>query len=138
MTVEVADRQELLRVDPGRLRRETESLARAAGFRGDLSLALVTDAEIEGLNRRFLGHEGPTDVITFPLDAGEAEIVVSVERAVAEAEDRGVEPLAELMLYVVHGILHLAGHDDADEASSRAMNERGLELLRPLGYENRL
>jgi probable rRNA maturation factor len=77
-------------------------------------------------------------VIAFPLDDSDAELVVSADRAREEAEARGVAPMAELMLYVVHGILHLTGHDDHDEERAGVMHRRSLELLAELGYENRI
>ncbi len=136
--VSLADEQESLRVDRRRFLREAARVAREAGLEGEFSVALVTDARIRGLNRRYLGHRGATDVLAFPLGAGAGEIVVSAERAVAVARARGVAPRAELMLYVVHGLLHLAGYDDHDPEDARRMHARSLKLLRHLGYRNKI
>ncbi len=138
MTITLADEQEAIPLDRERFLREVEEAARGAGYRGDLSVAVVTDDAIRALNRRFLGRDRPTDVLAFPLDEAEGEVVVSADRAVREAERRGVPPLAELMLYVVHGILHLSGYDDREPAAARRMHAETLRILRRLGHRNRI
>jgi len=91
-------------------------------------VALVDDREIARIHERFLDVRGATDVITFR----DGEIVVSGETARREAETRGHPPLHELLLYVVHGCLHLLGHDDRtrrDAARMRAAERRALRKL---------
>lgn len=136
MTVEIANEQDSLPLDEERFRGEIDALAGRAGFPGRLSVAVVTDAAIREINRRFLDHDFETDVIAFPLDEDDGEIVVSADRAIEEAGERGVDPMAELMLYVVHGILHLLGYDDHEPADAREMHDRSLILLAELGYRN--
>jgi probable rRNA maturation factor len=130
--------QSALELDPVRLREEILLLAERAGYEGDLSVALVTDARIREANREFLGRDEPTDVIAFPLERDEGEIVVSAERAVAVARELGMAPRAELLLYVVHGILHLLGRDDREESEARQMHAETLRLLRSAGYRTRI
>ena len=91
-------------------------------------VAIVDDEAIAELHQRFLQKQGPTDVLSFPS----GEIVVSGDTARREAETRGVEPLHELVLYVVHGALHLKGYDDRkpkDRARMRAAERRVLKSL---------
>jgi probable rRNA maturation factor len=91
-------------------------------------VALVDDETISELHERYLGREGPTDVLSFP----HGEIVVSAETAQREARTRSIPPLDELVLYVVHGALHLLGHDDKrprDKARMRAAERRILKEL---------
>ena len=131
-----------------RFSRDLDRLARRAARerRGPvrLSVALLSDAEIARLNRRWLGHRGPTDVISFALSPPgrrglEGELAVGVETARREAASRGHAAYDELMLYVAHGILHLLGHDDAEPAGRARMRraERawlaGLGLASPYG-----
>ncbi|MHC4470030.1 MAG: rRNA maturation RNase YbeY [Planctomycetota bacterium] len=137
MSVSIANEQEALPLSADRLRREAEEVAKRAGFGGELSVAIVTDEAIRKLNREFLEHDYATDVLAFPIDEEEGEVVVSAERALEEAAERGVDPLSELMLYVTHGILHLAGWDDGEPEEARRMHEEALGLLEALGYENR-
>jgi probable rRNA maturation factor len=106
--------------------------------RADVSVALVDDATIARLNEQHLGHEGPTDVITFDLsddseEGVEGEIVLSVDTARREAAGRGHSPAAEIALYVVHGTLHLLGYDDQLAADARDMHEREDAILSSLG-----
>ncbi|MCU0725350.1 MAG: rRNA maturation RNase YbeY [Planctomycetes bacterium] len=129
-------RQDSILLDRRRFRRETAEAAKLAGLTGEVSVAVLDDAEVRELNRRYLGHDHETDVLAFPLDP--PEVAVSAERAVAEAAKRKVEPLAELMLYVVHGLLHIAGHDDHEPAAARRMHEASLKVLRSLGYRNKI
>lgn len=115
-----------------------------------VSIVLVDDAHIAKLNEQFLKHVGPTDVITFDLrDAAaggangvDGEIVISTDTAAREAQARGHVVDKELALYAVHGVLHLLGHDDADEADAAAMHVVEDEILTSLGmgsvYQSRM
>ena len=83
----------------------------------------------------------PTDVITFPLsepgDPGlSGELVVSAEMAVATAGESRADPLHELALYVVHGLLHLCGLDDLTPEAANAMRAGEGEALASLGLTN--
>ncbi len=127
-----------------------------------ISVAIVSDAEIHRVNREFLGHDYPTDVISFLLndsardnamidvelhDASDlhalnaledaddlcdflnGELIVSFETAGREANAHGWSPQAELLLYVVHGLLHLCGYDDLTDEMRPLMRSRERELL---------
>ncbi len=106
-----------------------------------ISVALVNDATIHRMNRRHLGHDWPTDVISFRIsEAGEVplwgELVISAERATAIARVIAVAPWSELALYVVHGLLHLCGQDDQSEEDRGAMRRREHEILVREGITN--
>lgn len=83
----------------------------------ELSISFVTEDEIADLHVRYLGEEGPTDVLSFPLeddDRGEDGVRILGDVVIAPAvaaRDNPADPAAELRLLVVHGILHLLGHD---------------------------
>jgi probable rRNA maturation factor len=106
----------------------------------------VDDREMRTVNRTFHGVDEPTDVLAFPLDRGgprpargrgfAGEVVVSLDTARREAAWRGVAPSAELLLYVVHGVLHLLGEDDHAPAAARRMHLRTLAILSALGEAN--
>ena len=106
---------------------------------GGLSLAFLTDAALAKLHAEFLGDASTTDVITFE-GAGEnglaGEICVSVDTALAYARGHGRVFAEELLLYVVHGWLHLAGYDDLQPAKKRRMRaaeRRAMGILRKAG-----
>jgi probable rRNA maturation factor len=90
-----------------------------------LSIVFVSDAELARLHAEHLDDSSPTDVMAFDLGVeggGPAgEVYVSVERARAVARERGLAPEAELLLYVVHGCLHLCGHDDHEPRARARM-----------------
>ena len=99
----------------------------------EVDLAVVDAAEMAGLNRKYLRHAGATDVLSFDLsDAGRAGLVAQVivcgDVAVAEAAARGLRPQHELMLYVVHGLLHLMGYEDQSVRGAAKMHAREEEL----------
>lgn len=93
-------------------------------------VALVDDRTIAELHERYLDVEGPTDVLSFP----HGEIVVSGDTARREAQARGIPPLHELVLYVVHGALHLAGYDDKTPKTRKRMRAAERRILAELGY----
>ena len=97
-----------------------------------MTVALVDDRTMARLHEQFLGKKGPTDVLSFP----DGEIVVSGDTALREARSRGVEPLHELVLYVVHGALHLDGHDDRKPKDRSRMRDAERRILRKLGFED--
>jgi len=106
-----------------------------------LHIALVGDARIAELNLRFLGHEGPTDVLSFDMrDSGsqaiEGEIVVSCETAIREAAARSKSVDHEAALYAVHGTLHLLGYDDGSPEQASTMRRLQDEILRRAGMKS--
>ena len=91
----------------------------------ELSVVFVTDAEIARINMGFLGHPGPTDVITFQ----HGEIIISTERAVAQAKKFKTDVVQELALYLTHGLLHLTGYDDTTASTRSTMTRRQRWIL---------
>jgi len=113
-------------VDLARTTLEAEGEARS-----ELSVSFVTVEEMADLHRTYLAEEGPTDVLSFPLDeTGEDGVRVLGDVVIAPAvaaANRPDDPPSELRLLLVHGILHLLGHDhedDADRAEMWAKQER--------------
>ncbi|HEY8424742.1 MAG TPA: rRNA maturation RNase YbeY [Limnochordales bacterium] len=113
----------------------------------EVSVALVDEPTIAALNRQFRGVDAPTDVLSFTLDDPEepvpdpeqagprllGEIVISVPRAVAQAEEYGHSVERELAYLAVHGCLHLLGYDHEDEPSRQAMRAREEAALNACG-----
>ncbi|MHC4605863.1 MAG: rRNA maturation RNase YbeY [Planctomycetota bacterium] len=121
-------------------RKDAERIVRAV-LRGEkagkhpLSLVFVTDRRIHALNRAFLRHDRPTDVIAFAFDdpapgGVRGEVVVSAERAAREARDRGIPVREEVLRYVAHGVLHVLGYDDRTPAKKKKMWARQEKYLR--------
>lgn len=121
------------------LRRAAEGALAAEGFTaGNLSLAVVGKQRMARLHEDFSGIPGATDVLTFDLGTHPAKHVIDGEIIVCSdvAKQRGrtiKAAVRELSLYVVHGILHLAGYDDHDPAEFARMHAREDEILSQLG-----
>jgi probable rRNA maturation factor len=102
-------------------------------------VAVVDGATIHDLNRRYLSHDYPTDVLSFVLDDEdghlEGEVVVSAETAVRVAAEVGWPSAAELLLYVIHGALHLVGFNDKSPLEAVEMQSAEARYLARFGYE---
>lgn len=107
----------------------------------DLTVVLTDDAQLHDLNRNYLDVDAPTDVLSFPSDQTDpqtghrylGDILISVPRAVRQAEGAGHAVEAEVQLLVVHGILHLLGHDHAEAPEKARMWKAQAEILSGLG-----
>jgi probable rRNA maturation factor len=95
----------------------------------DIGVVLVSDRRISAIHLRFMRIAGPTDVITFQ----HGEIVISVETAHRQATQLGNEPFDELCILLLHGLLHLAGYDDATDFGFREMDRLQRKLMREIG-----
>jgi probable rRNA maturation factor len=112
--------------------------AKHRGFReGTIGLLITDDETIHGINREHLQHDYPTDVISFPYEMSKArvegELVASLDTARREAAYISWPVLHELLLYVVHGTLHICGMDDQTEAEQAQMREAERAVLASLG-----
>lgn len=127
-------------VDVGLLRRRLMRAAKLVRTRlGELSVALVDARTMARLHRQFLGHAGATDVLTFAMDAtagGRAlsgEVVICVPVARKRAAAAGVGADEELLLYALHGLLHLSGFDDKAAEDFRRMHRAEDRILEKIG-----
>jgi len=121
---------------------------------GEVALTFTDDEGIRRMNRDYRGVDAPTDVLSFPMresgdgeipivydggDAPEAEdeplgdIVISVQRAIAQSREYGHSVEREIGFLFVHGLLHLLGYDHGDEASEKEMFERQERILAEVG-----
>ncbi|HOM16345.1 MAG TPA: rRNA maturation RNase YbeY [Thermoguttaceae bacterium] len=138
ISVSVVDEQTYVRLSRARIVEAVRTALESAGLhRARMTVALIDDAHIQELNRRFLNHDEPTDVLSFPMGSSrrgiEGEIVVSAQRASAVADQYGWTPEEELLLYIIHGALHLAGFDDAAPREQSRMRRQEALCLKRLG-----
>lgn len=155
-SIEIANEQTLLNIDDPLLEdvaRQTLSAEQVAA--AEISIALVDNVAIHEINRQYLQHDFATDVISFLLDefgpedgaAPEAEpstgfptargagktlsgeVIISTEMAADMARDYGWQARDEVILYLVHGLLHLCGYDDLSADEQRVMRAREVEIL---------
>jgi probable rRNA maturation factor len=124
-------------VDTDRLGDVARRAAAGEGATGEISITLVDAHRIAELNAEYLGGEGPTDVLSFPVDGlvtsppGDGEppvligdVVLCPEVAIAQAPPGPDGVASELDLLVTHGVLHLLGHDHDSEEAAAAMRSR--------------
>ena len=125
-----------------RVKRNAKKLLQAEGCGENIevSVVLTDDARIQNLNLQYLNKDCPTDVLAFSQDEDEelliegesrllGDVIVSVDTAARQAEERGKPLVDELDLLVAHGILHLLGYDDATTLEREQMNNRIAEIL---------
>jgi probable rRNA maturation factor len=138
--IKIASPQEIVPLDYAKLRETGRVVLEGEGIReAQISLAFVDNPTIHRLNKQFLHHDEPTDVLSFPMSAPKAkilegELVIGVEVAKEQAAERGHDIAAELALYAIHGLLHLCGYDDHSDGEVKKMRDREWHYLRALGY----
>jgi probable rRNA maturation factor len=139
--IEVVNRQRKVPVDRERWREFTEMALKVvpAGGAG-VTVAFVSDRAMRELNRMWRRKVGTTDVLSFPAGQDEFEkaegetlgdVVISVEQAARQALEHGLEFDEEVSQLILHGLLHLCGHDH--ETDNGEMNRLELKLRRRLG-----
>ena len=138
IVVQIANEQTAVPVDKALVRHAVHTVLFGAGVRkAKVSIAIVDDATMARLNRQYLDHEGPADVLSFPLTppggSFEGEVVVGAEVARRAAPQYGWTAHDELVLYVIHGLLHLVGHDDKSPGPRAKMRQREQEVLAEVG-----
>ncbi len=103
---------------------------------GLIEVTIVTDDKIHQLNREALNHDYPTDVISFGYeddgDSIEGEVIVSWDTARRVAAELNADAHDELVLYVVHGTLHVCGYDDIEPQDRELMREAEKSVLEKL------
>ena len=139
--VEVINRQRRHKVQAKRWREFAAGALEVIGAgHGDATIVFVSDAAIRKLNRQFRGKDSVTDVLSFPsqpeafetdAEANLGEIVISLNRAQAQAKENGLTLVNEVEQLILHGLLHLCGHDH--ETDNGEMNRLELKLRKKLG-----
>ena len=142
MTVRLRGRRGLPRVDRAGIRSSARRILRALGHtRSELSISLVDDASIAAFNATYRGVEGPTDVLSFSLVEGKhashrgvllGDVVVSLETASRQARRARRSLEDEVVRLLIHGTLHLLGHDHEREQEARAMRAEERRILRAI------
>ena len=144
MNVAIASRQRVRKINRRLLKQITTALLADVKIeRADLGLHLVAAPEMTRLNESFLRHAGPTDVITFdystprpqspePGPQLHGEILIGVDEAVLQARKFGTSWQSEVVRYMVHGVLHLLGFDDASVGARHKMKREENRRLREL------
>jgi len=108
--------------------------------KAEISVVIVGNDEMSKLNKQFLNKTSATDCLSFDLsDRGDGsatvfEIIVNAEKAITEAKNRKIQPFSELVLYIVHGLLHNLGFDDLEKEDAKTMHETEDDILQQHGF----
>jgi probable rRNA maturation factor len=140
--IDVQDIQDTQAIDPDITEKNADRILKMLGKKdSELSLVLCDDRYIRRLNKQYLGKDRPTNVISFPQQEGEGieghhlgDIVISAQRAAAEAVKSCIPFEERLLQLIVHGICHLCGYNHEDVSADKAyeMEKKELELLEKL------
>ncbi|MCX5822762.1 MAG: rRNA maturation RNase YbeY [Deltaproteobacteria bacterium] len=141
MSISIQNRQKLLTVDLGRVRRSLKRLLKELGFRdSEVSLLLVDDDQIREINKNYLQRDRPTNVISFAMTEGAfgdvhpeilGDIILSVETAARDAMACEIDFMDEVEFLLIHGLLHLLGynHENVESRESKKMKKLERELF---------
>jgi probable rRNA maturation factor len=108
--------------------------------RAEISYVIVNDAFIHAINKAYLRHDYPTDIITFPLgegDAMEGEIYISAETARRNADEYHVALREEIARLAIHGVLHLCEYEDGTEQEKKRMRQKEDQYLKRVSLSGR-
>jgi probable rRNA maturation factor len=142
----IENRQNRHRLPELKIERTARRILDALGYpEAQLSILIVNDDQIAELNRRYLNHAGPTNVISFPMQEGPfsditpdllGDVVISVDTAHREAEEAGMAMQERLNQLLIHGILHLVGYDHVNSnQEAKAMERKSNELIKRIQKE---
>jgi probable rRNA maturation factor len=139
--VTVADSQKTKRLNRAFLKRVAEALL-SKQFRledAEIGFDFVSDKRMAEINQQYLGHEGSTDVITFPYSESDGplqgDIFICIDEAIQQARFFKTTWQQEIVRYMVHGILHLLGEDDLKPELRRKMKRKENRLVEALGKD---
>jgi probable rRNA maturation factor len=139
MIIEILNLQNKVRVNKNRLKELAESVLKSMDESdAELSVLVSDDGYIKKLNKKYRNKNAATDVLAFSAREGVnpraessvlGDVVISAETAKREAEKRKISFHEEMSLYLIHGILHLLGYDDAKAAEREIMRAKENELM---------
>lgn len=131
------------RIPDAKIRKAASKILKALGWKkASLSLWLVGDRKIKTLNKKFLGHNWATDVISFSQQEGKklnskivplGDLIISNETAARQALEYGNSFWYEFCFYICHGTLHLMGYDDAAPREAKQMEKIQKKILKKAG-----
>jgi probable rRNA maturation factor len=147
--IHVSENQDQIKTNLQQIEKTAEQILNVLGYTdAELSIVIVNDEEMAGLNSEYRGVDSTTDVLSFPMQEGDfgdvcpemlGDVVISAETAF-EMSRQYDRPLPEILdLLLVHGILHLVGYDhEGEESGGVVMRNKTVELLRGLGRSEKV
>jgi probable rRNA maturation factor len=147
MEVLIENRQSRHKLSEQDIQTTARRILNALGYsEAQLSILIVDDTQIGELNKSYLNHSGPTNVISFPMQEGPfsnispellGDVVISADTACREAGDAGMDLTERFNQLLIHGILHLVGYDHVNsEKEAAIMEQKSEELMKRIGKED--
>ena len=144
MEIQITCNHPVKTINPKKIKMKLMGILKGLGFHdGEISLLFTDDKRIADLNRRFLQRQGPTNVLAFPMKNGEpavpetpmlGDIVISLDAAGRDAAHFGENSSKTVDRLLIHGLLHLLGHDhERSEKEARQMEKETERLLALMG-----
>ena len=143
--IEIQNTASRYKIPQAKLKRAAVGILKSLGWRkAALSIRLVTDRQIRPINKRHLGHDWATDVISFSQLEGRSlkpapqtvpflgDLVISLETTARQAKEYENDFFYELCFYLCHGILHLMGHSDKTSKQAAQMERKQKAILKKL------
>ena len=140
MEVLISNEQEAVELDLETIKSVALDLMRFEGFdeNSQLSMVFCDDEAIKGLNNEYRKKNEATDVLSFPIEMENfipeirmvGDIVISTETAIRQAKDYNHSPLVEMLILLIHGLLHLHGYDHIEDEDRLKMRAREAEIYR--------
>lgn len=139
--INIESSNEVKSIPPDLIQNAAQAALKHRSANGDMTIVLTDDAQLHELNRDYLGIDAPTDVLSFPASETDPEtgarylgdILISIPRAETQAQAAGHPLEAEVQLLVVHGVLHLLGHDHSEPDEKSKMWKAQDEILKSIG-----
>lgn len=138
--IEIAVRVRILPLGRPKIRRIVRMVwNREQGGPAQISIAVIGDRRMAKLTEQYVGRAYRTDVLAFELSDRDdepfvGEVIVNSQLARQRAAELKIAPAAELALYLIHGLLHLLGHDDGADDDARKMHRRTAAYLKEAGF----
>ncbi len=131
MEITLKNLQKKTPIPQAKLLKVAKAAVRKLGFlHKGLSIVFVGTKRMRAVNKKYLNHDYVTDVLTFDLGEAQGEIIICPQVACAQAQAHQTSVENEIILYVIHGILHLAGFDDRKPRDIIQMRSMEKELLK--------
>jgi len=127
--VELRNAQRRFKLDVRRIKRAVQALLKGVGrSEAQVSVLFVDDQKMRQLHRQWMGEDAPTDVLSFPMEERVlGDVVISVETAARRAPKNVTR---ETVRYLIHGLLHLIGHDHVGRTDRRRMSRESRRLMK--------
>ncbi len=140
MEISISNRQKRVTIDTAKLRRAARKILSVLGCEdAEISIVIADDEEITRLNLQYFQRQGPTNVISFPMDAEKSEngqprmlgdVVISADTARRHAAAAGIPTEEEILFLLIHGTLHLVGYDhEGPQDERRKMEAKEKEIF---------